>query len=205
MSIHTPLETLPGRYAALRLRSKACYAVDVVVFCLGAVLLVVPVLDSVVSWPSNAVLIEASTLEHLAAVLLIPAWAWILISVAMLIGSRARRATQDRDGRRWRLRNVHVTPIVLIFAALLLLIVGVITVGFVIGADKGSLRIIHGSVFQVSTLGLNNATWTTITPHEYHVWNARFIREDAFFAVFGLAMIGFSTLMFRLHRTTVEG
>ena len=91
-----------------------------------------------------------------------------------------------------------------IFTALLLVVVAVIVVGFVIGADKGSLRILHGDVFQVSTIDVNGASWTTISAHEFQVWNARFIREDAFLALFGIAMVGFSTLMLRLHRATLS-
>jgi hypothetical protein len=76
----------------------------------------------------------------------------------------------------------------------------VIVMGFVIGADKGSLRIVADGVHQVSTLSVNNANWTAVSPEQYQAWDARFIREDAFFGFFGLAMIGFSLLMLRLHR-----
>jgi len=70
----------------------------------------------------------------------------------------------------------------------------VIVVGFVIGADKGSLRVLPGGVHQVST-SLNNGNWTTVSPQQYEIWDARFVREDAFFGIFALALIGSSLLM----------
>ena len=76
-----------------------------------------------------------------------------------------------------------------------------VVVGFAIGAAKGSLRVLPDGAHQVSTLGLNSAKWTTVTPAVYNGWAARFIREDAWFGFFGVVMVGFSVLM---HKTYVS-
>jgi len=46
---------------------------------------------------------------------------------------------------------------------------------------------------------ISSANWTTGSPQQYQAWDARFVREDATFGIFDLAMIGFSLLMLRLH------
>jgi len=81
-----------------------------------------------------------------------------------------------------------------------LLVFVVIVVGFVIGGDKGSLRVLTGGVHQVSTGSMNAGKWTTVSPQQYQMWNARFVREDAFFGYLALFLMGFALLMLRLHR-----
>ena len=75
-----------------------------------------------------------------------------------------------------------------------------IVVGFVLGGAKGSIRILPGGVHQVSTLDLNSARWTTVSADEYQTWAARFVRGDAIFAIFGLAMVGFGVAIRVLRR-----
>lgn len=154
--------------------------------------------DSLASWPSDRVLISASALERIAGFVLIPAWIWILVSAALVNGLRARNARARP--RVWPGRESMTKPIVIAFVGTAVVLLGVVVVGFVIGADKGSLRIVADGVHQVSTLSVNNANWTAVSSEQYQAWDARFVREDAFFGFFGLAMIGFSLLMLRLHR-----
>jgi hypothetical protein len=191
------------RAAVWRARSRAGFAVDSVVLVLGCVLLLCALADSVVSWPADDVLISAPDLERLGAIILVPSWIWILASGVILFGFRNKRGTTDwkklKPGRALLKR-----PMVLAFFGLALLVFFVIVVGFVIGAAKGSLRILPEGVHQVSTLDLNNADWTTVTPHEYQVWDARFVREDALFGYFALFMIGGSLYFHRLHRRSAR-
>jgi len=140
------------------------------------------------------VLIGPSNLEHFAAFLLFPAWIWMLASGAMLMG--VRRREMPRFPRRWILQGRWA--VVLLSVALIVLVV--IVVGFVIGGAKGSFRVLPGSIHQVSTLDLNNAAWTTVSSHQFQLWEARFIREDAFFGFFGLFMVGFGFLIRGLRR-----
>jgi hypothetical protein len=86
-------------------------------------------------------------------------------------------------------------------AAAGMVVLVIVVVGFVIGAAKGSLRVLPNGAHQVSTLDLNSATWTTVTAASYNRWAARFIREDALFGFFGLVTVGFSLLVHNLRRS----
>lgn len=63
-----------------------------------------------------------------------------------------------------------------------------IAVGLSIGAAKGSLRIVGGA-YQVSTSSLNSGEWTAISLHAYRAWEAKFLRLDSMFSIFGLLML----------------
>jgi hypothetical protein len=86
-------------------------------------------------------------------------------------------------------------------AVAVVLCAGVIAGGLVIGADKGSARITPGHRYEVSILDLNDARWTRITPAEYRVLQARFVREDGLFTAFGLILAGVRLGFLRLRRT----
>ena len=197
------LITLGNRFAAWRSRSRLCTVLDWFVGAAGLVLTVVPAFDSVVSWPRNTVLVYPGALERLAGALLLPSWAWVLGSSWMLAGIPARgrrsanlpvRQSWGRLGESWKrvLRSVVVAGMV---------VAAIVVVGFVLGAAKGSLRVLPDGAHQVSTLDLNSANWTTVTPAGYNRWAARFIREDAMFGFFGVVMIGFSLLVHNLRRS----
>ena len=201
---HVTLAEPPGpkspRIAAWRTASRTSLVLDCVVLLLGVVLLVVALGDSVVSWPSDRVLLSSADLERLGGVILIPSWIWLLASVAVAYGfSRDRRF--PGFGATWRGLRKHMRrPMIAAFIGLTALTLFVIVVGFVVGAHKGSLRVLPSGIHQVSTLDLHSGAWTTVTPHQYQVWDARFIREDAALAIFALFMIGVSMLFVRVHR-----
>jgi hypothetical protein len=195
------------RAAAWRTTSRASLVVDAVVFLLGWVLLVTALADSVASWPSDQVLLSSADLQRLGGIILIPSWIWLLASCGVLYGFSQNRNSSGFRASWRRLKASKAVlrrPMVIALIGLALLVLFVIIVGFVIGADKGSLRILPPGVHQVSTLDLNNADWTTVTPHQYQVWDARFVREDAFFGYFALFMIGLSLWFQRLHRRGPE-
>ena len=65
-----------------------------------------------------------------------------------------------------------------------------------LGAAKGAVRILPGPRYQVSTLDINQAAWTTVPLSQFHLWQACFVREDGLFMVFGLAAAtGFIVLL----------
>ena len=99
------------------------------------------------------------------------------------------------QGSKTRLSRPKVWALVGLTALTVAVVIG----GFVVGADKGSLRIV-ASVGQVSTPGLNSGIWTAVTPHQYQVWDAGFIREEAALSIFALIMIGISVWFVGLHR-----
>ncbi|HET9060160.1 MAG TPA: hypothetical protein VFN61_09590 [Acidimicrobiales bacterium] len=189
----------PTRFAEWRARSRPARLVDNVLFVAGAALIAVPLGDAVGSFWHNNVLIYPATLEHLEVVLIVPTWSWALISAWMVGGLPRHRETwlpRVRRASAWRRRAPWMTTFAVIFV--------VVVTGFVLGASKGSLRILPGGVHQVSTLDMSSARWTTVSPAGYQKWAARFIREDALFALYGFMLAGFSATMWRLRHRLAE-
>ena len=54
-------------------------------------------------------------------------------------------------------------------------------------------------------MDLNDAKWTCVTPAEYRIWQARFVREDGLFTALGLILAGISLGILRLRRTAAAG
>ena len=159
-----------------RLRSRACAVSDIIGAAAGISLYAVVGIDSVVSWPSNQVLLSDPDLSTIAGVLLIPTWVWLIFSAGMVPGW-----TQS-----WRLSQMPARPRTY-FAAAAVVCVAVVAGGFVLGAAKGAVRILPGPRYQVSTIDLNQSAWTTVPLRQFHLWQASFVREDGPLMVFGLA------------------
>jgi hypothetical protein len=200
---HGPAATRLSGFAAWRSRSRVCACLDWLVGAAGLALTVVPLCDSVVSWPRNTVLLYPGALERLAGVLLLPSWAWVLTSWWMVAGtpSRGRRTVRSPRRQTWGRLGVIWKRTLRPLAAAGLVVLAVVVVGFVLGAAKGSLRVLPDGVHQVSTPDLNSAKWTTVTPAGYNRWAARFVREDAMFGFFGIITVGFSPLVHNLRRS----
>jgi hypothetical protein len=168
-----------------RLRSRSCAVADMTGAAAAISLYAVAGIDSVVSWPSNQVLLSDPDLSGIAAVLLGPTWVWLILSAGMVSGRT----------RSWRLSQMPARPRAC-FAAAAVVCVAVIAGGFVLGAAKGAVRILPGPRYQVSTLDINQAAWTTVPLSQFHLWQACFVREDGLFMVFGLAAAtGFIALL----------
>lgn len=70
------------------------------------------------------------------------------------------------------------------------------------GTAKGEARILPGPRYEVSTSGLNDSEWTTVSAREYRARQARFIRMDGFiFPVFGIVFSVCELMLLRMHRT----
>jgi hypothetical protein len=172
-----------------RLRARAYAVSDIIGAAASISLYAVVGIDSVVSWPSNQVLISDPNLSNIAGVLLIPTWVWLIFSVGM-----ASSRTQS-----WRLSQLPARPRIC-FAAAAVVCAAVVAGGFVLGAAKGSARILPGPRYQVSTIDPNPSAWTTVPLNQFHLWQASFVREDGPLMVFGLvAATGFIALL-HLHR-----
>jgi hypothetical protein len=172
-----------------RLRSRSCAVVDMIGAAAGISLYAVAGVDSVVSWPSNQVLLSDPDLSRIAAVLLGPTWVWLIFSAGMVSGRT----------RSWRLSQMPARPRTC-FAAAAVVCVAVIAGGFVLGAAKGAVRILPGPRYQVSTLDINQAAWTTVPLSQYRLWQACFVREDGLFMVFGLVAATGSIALLHLRR-----
>ena len=176
-----------------RLRSRACAVADGIGAAAGISLYAVVGIDSVVSWPSNQVLLSDPDLSTIAGVLLIPTWVWLIFSLGMAPGR-----TQS-----WRLSQLPTRPRIC-FAVAAVVCAAVVAGGFVLGAAKGSARILPGPRYQVSTIDLNQSAWTTVPLRQFHLWQASFVREYGPLMVFGLvAATGFIALL-HLHREAMR-
>ena len=172
-----------------RLRARAYAVSDIIGAAAGISLYAVVGIDSVVSWPSNQVLISDPNLSNIAGVVLIPTWVWLIFSVGI-----ASSRTQS-----WRLSQLPARPRIC-FAAAAVVCAAVVAGGFVLGAAKGSARILPGPRYQVSIIDPNPSAWTTVPLNQFHLWQASFVREDGPLMVFGLvAATGFIALL-HLHR-----
>ena len=116
-----------------RLRSRLRAVADMIGVAAGISIYAVTGIDSVVSWPSNQVLISEPNLSSIAGVLLIPTWVWLIFSVGM---------AHDRTGS-WRLSQLPARPRTCLAAAAAVC-VAVVAGGFVLGAAKGAVRILPG-------------------------------------------------------------
>jgi hypothetical protein len=182
-----------------RLRSRACAIADLVVAAAGASLLALAALDSVVSWPSNHVLVDDRQLSRVAGILLGPGWPWLLVSYATVFGIRNRRRSRSQRPTRWPVPLPLLARVGLAVTAALC--IAVIAGGFAVGAAKGNARILPGPRYEVSTLDLNQADWTLVPKRQYDLWQARFVREDGLFMLFGFALAAGSLGLFQLHLT----
>ena len=186
----------PTRFAAWRVRSRFCKVLDVLTAFAGLVLTVLAAADGIASWRSDYVLVPPSTLEHVAGAILLPTWPWMLVSAWMVIGVRRGRLLDLPAWLGMRRRGI------LVFGVAVALVLAIVVTCFVIGAAKGSLRVLPDGIHQVSTPGLNHADWTDVSAAQFRMWQARLIREDAIFGLFGVWMIGFERLMRRIRILT---
>ena len=171
-----------------RLRSRACAIADMIGAAAGISLYAVVGIDSVVSWPSNQVLLSDPDLSAITGVLLVPTWVWLIFSVGMV----------PARTRSWRLSQLPVRPRTC-FAAAAVVCVAVVAGGFVIGAAKGSVRILPGPRYQVSMISNSETPWTTVPLSQFHFWQACFVREDGPLMFFGLAAATGLIALFHLH------
>jgi len=84
--------------------------------------------------------------------------------------------------------------------AAVLVSLALIVVSFAIGVAKGSVQVLPGPVYLVSTLDLNSATPTRVSAAQFGLWQARFVREDSLFTLFGLVIMSAGAGLLALRR-----
>ena len=183
----------PTRYARWRVRSRPAAAADTVMIFFAVTLLVVSLVDALATWPSDRVLISPTELERWAGVVLLPGWGWLMISSLLFYGLR-----QDNYRTRWGPRVPRAA--VAVVAVVSLLCAFTFVGGLVLGVATGAVRT-TGGVHQVSTSSLNAAEWTTVSKSDYLAWEAKFLRLDSMFSLFGLVMAGVGARFVWLRRT----
>jgi hypothetical protein len=175
-------DRLGAAFARWWWHSRFFDAVYVAIAAAGAVLFFLVVLDSAASWPTDHVLIAPGTLEQVAAWLILPAWVVMLISL-FGVGATRHRSSKLGFPPDWSVRRRATTVICV-------LLLGMFVVGnFLLGADKGSVRVLPGPQYQVSSYSRAGGEWTTVSLAEYRRSAARFVREDAALTFFGAAEV----------------
>ena len=158
-----------------RLRSRSCAVADMTGAAAAISLYAVAGIDSVVSWPSNQVLLSDPDLSRVALVLLAPTLVWLIASAGM-VPDRAQYLRLSQLPARSR---ACIVAAAVVCAA-------VIAGGFVLGAAKGAVRVLPGPRYQVSLIVNSPTGWTTVPLSQFRLWQASFVREDGPFMFFGL-------------------
>jgi hypothetical protein len=193
----------PGtRYTRWRLRSRWCAAADGVMAAASGVLIVVVLTDDIVSWPSNRVLVTDHDLAHWAGVIIVPCWIWLLGSYLIVTGVDRRNGVRPfrRPRPQLYLARLRGRPWAAAAVAAALLCIALVCVGFGFGAAKGSAQVLPGPRYEVSTLDGNQGPWTAVSAVEYQAWQARYVREDGLFVLFGLVLVAGGVNLLRWHR-----
>lgn len=201
-----------SRLRQWRARSRTCAVIDAVVVAAGAAVCAITAVDVASTWQDSRAWLDHQHLSVVMGAILIPAWPWLIASIFLvsptgrtrLVGQRehdpeaeARRA-QNRmlrrnmyPGRRARLVQIAVA----------VLAVALIVAALASGAAKGSGDVLPGPHYRIQTSGLDDGGWTDVTAAQYAYWQARFVRLDSFFALFGAFMVFWGLGVLRLHRT----
>jgi hypothetical protein len=164
-----------SEFTQWRLRSRSCVVADMIGAAASISLYAVAGTDSVVTWPSNQVLLSDPELVRIATVLFAPPFLWLIVSAGML---------PDRT-RYWRLSLLPAWSRAC-FVAAVVVCAAVILGGFELGVAKGAVRVLPGPRYQVSVIGNSQTGWTTVPLSQFRYWQASFVREDGFFVFFGL-------------------
>lgn len=207
-----------SRLRQWRTRSRACAAIDVIVVTAGAAVCALTAVDVLSTWHASRALVDHQHLSQIMGVVLIPCWVWLLASTFLMAGSRKPRSGWRREqdplrgieanNRRAEAtmlrRNMYAgrrMPGVLL--AIGVLCICLIVTGLALGAAQGSGHVLTGPRYEISTSNLNDGAWTTVSADQYAYWQARFVRLDSSFTLFGLFVIGGSLGRLRLHRTAI--
>ena len=178
-----------NEFTQWRLRSRSCVVADMIGAAASISLYAVAGIDSVVSWPSNQVLLSDPDLVRIAVVLLAPTLVWLIVSAGMVYGRM----------QSWRLSQLPARPRVGIVAAAVVC-AAVIVGGFMVGSAKGSVRVLPGPRYQVSVIGNSPTGWTTVPLSQFRLWQASFVREDGLFMFFGLGVAAVFIALLHLRR-----
>ena len=206
------------RFWRWRLRSPVCAVADTIVVAAGAGFWATAVLDCVVTWPANRVLLSDHDVSRLAGAVVPACWLWFLMPLVFVGLDRTSRSSQRRLAfpvawrrRPWPLpapwapsqataKPLFPPLVKACLAAAVLVSLTVIVVSFAIGVAKGSAQVLPGPVYVVSTLDLNGATPTRVSAAQFGLWQARFVREDSLFTLFGLVMMSAGAGLLALRR-----
>jgi hypothetical protein len=189
--------------------------VDVVLVTAGGALCALTAVDVLSTWHTSRAMVDHEHLLGIVVAVLFPSWIWLLASMLLTVPVlgldsgwprsrdplRSFEATARRAEARLVTRTMYAgRPVSWVLLALGLLCICVVAVGFALGTAKGSGQILPGPRYEISTSELNGGAWTAVSADQYAAWQARFVRLDALFTLFGLAMVGGGLGLLQLHR-----
>jgi hypothetical protein len=205
-----------SRQRQWRARSRICAAIDIAVVAAGAAVCALAAADVISTWLASRAWLDHQHLSVVMGAILIPTWPWMIASQLLMSPVRKRPYAwwrePDRvaDARRAEARMLRHNMYPGWRAWLAPLVIGVLCVALVVaglasGGAKGSGYVLSGPHYRIQTSGLNGGGWSDVTAAQYAYWQARFVRLDAFFALFGWIMIFLSFGVLQLHRTATAG
>lgn len=172
--------------------------------------------DVMSTWLASRAWLDHQHLSVVMGAILIPIWPWMIASLALMSPVRKmpyawwREPDSVADARRAEARMLRRNMYPGWRVWLAPLVIGVLCVALVIaglasGGVKGSGYVLSGPHYRIKTSGLNDGAWTDVTAAQYAYWQARFVRLDAFFALFGGLAIFLTVGLLQLHRTATVG
>lgn len=180
----------------------------------GAVVCALTAVDVASTWLTSRAWLDHQHLSVIFGAIMIPTWAWLLASLFLMSPVPKSRlawwqwrepdhiANARRAEAKMLVRNMYPSRRVWLVPLVVgVLCAGLIVAGFASGAAKGSGYVLPGPHYQIQTSGLNYGALTDVTAAQYAEWQARFVRLDALFTLFGAAMIYLSVGHLQLHRT----
>lgn len=199
-----------------RVRSRVCAAVDIITVAVGGGIIALTAVDVLSTWHTSRALVDHQHLSMIMGASLGPCWIWLFISMVMTVPHwnpnagwpRHREPLRVAENRRSRaeaktvMRNMYPgRRVPWILLAVGACCICVVTAGFAMGAVKGSGYILPGPRYEITTMGLNDDTVTSVSADQYAYWQAQFVRYDSMFTIFGLFLVAGGLGLIQLHRT----
>jgi hypothetical protein len=189
-------ECSPTRFTRWRLRSRACAAADAAVTMVTGAMIAVAAVDSVVSWPSDRVLIpDTRLLSPITKTASIACVLWAMLGIGMIFGGRGRNRAV-----RTAVRPAFTPRVAALLAAVAAIVAVVAVGGHLAGTARGEARVLPGPRYEVAVRGVGDGDWTPVPADRYRTWQARFVREDGMLTIFLAVLMGLSLGLLDLHR-----
>lgn len=191
---------------------------DILAVAVGGASIALTAADVLSTWHTSRALVDHQHLSVIMSATVGPCWIWLFVSMLMAnpVQSPGRpwyrwpsRSAEDRRHRaeaKMVMHNMYPGRRVLwILLAVGVLCICLIAAGFATGGAKGSGYVLPGPRYEITTMGLNDDALTSVSADQYAYWQARFVRLDSIFTLFGLALMAGSLGLIQLHRTATAG
>lgn len=187
-----------------------------VIVAVGGGIIALTAVDVLSTWHRSRALVDHQHLSMIMGASLGPCWGWLFLSMLTTVPVRNSKSSwlhypdpsrnaddrRDRDEAKIVMRNMYPgRRVPWILLAVGLLCICVMAAGFSMGAVKGSGHTLPGPRYEITTMGLNDDTETSVTADQYAYWQAQFVRLDSMFTLFGAFLVAGGLGLIQLHRT----